>query len=306
MKYKAAGALLLFTVLFTGLWWMNIRATENPVSDDNIKALIKEKYHIYAVPLPDSLNFAGERVPLEFPYVREKLDKELLINVYWQSNTLLYIKRAAKFFPQIEPVLKDFSIPDDFKYIALAESGLQHITSPAGAKGIWQLMPTTARKYGLIVNKDIDERYNLEKATRAAALYFREAKKRFGSWTLAAAAYNRGMNGLEKAVTDQKETDYYKLFLNPETSRYVYRIVALKEILRHPDEYGFHVRKQDLYAPVPHKTLRISDSPIDWVETARRAGVSYGELRYMNPWIRSYSYANKNRDTFIVKIPLFK
>jgi len=305
MKIKTAGSLLLFGVLFAWIWFANIRATDNPVTDKGIRQLIKENYHVYAVPLPDTMYFAGERVPMEKPYVREKFDKELLINVYWQSNTLLYIKRTAKFFPVIEPILQRYGIPDDFKYIALAESGLQHVTSPAGAKGIWQLMPRTARKYGLIVNSDIDERYHLEKSTEAAARYFLEAKEKFGSWTLAAAAYNRGMGGLEKALNDQQESDYYKLYLNPETSRYIYRILALKEVLRHPDEYGFHVRKQDLYEPAPYHTIEVSGSPIDWVEVAKNMGISYGELRYMNPWIRSYSYENKAKDTFEVKIPLF-
>jgi len=283
-----------------------VRATEPVPPTENIRELLKKNYHVYAVPLPQKLDFAGEAVPLHYPYVRERLDKELLINTYWQSNTLLYIKRAAKFFPVIEPILRSYGIPGDFKYLALAESGLQHLKSPAGARGIWQLMPRTARKYGLIVNDYIDERYHLEKSTRAAALYLGEAREKFGSWTMAAAAYNRGMKGLEKAVTDQHETDYYKLYLNPETARYVYRILALKEIMRHPEDYGFHVREEDKYRPIPFKTIRIGGAPIDWVETARQYGISYGELRYMNPWIRSYEYPNKGLDTFEVKIPLFQ
>jgi len=222
MKIKTVATITGVGLVFLLVWIFTIRATDNPVTDKNIRQLIKEKYHVYAVPLPDTMDFAGEHVPVHLPYVREKFDKELLINVYWQSNTLLYIKRSAKFFPAIEPVLKKYGIPDDFKYIALAESGLQHVTSPAGAKGIWQLMPKTARKYGLIVNQDIDERYHLEKSTEAACRYFLEAKEKFGNWTLTAAAYNRGMNGLEKALADQEERNYYKLYLNPETSRYIY------------------------------------------------------------------------------------
>ncbi|NPA42651.1 MAG: lytic transglycosylase domain-containing protein [Chlorobi bacterium] len=281
-------------------------AEPDPDPSEDVRRLLREHYRIYAVPLPDSLDFAGEPVPLRYPYVRERLDKELLINVYWQSNTLLYIKRAAKYFPVIEPLLDSAGIPDDFKFVALAESGLQHVKSPAGARGIWQLMPETARKYGLIVNKDIDERYHLEKSTRAAARYLKNAKEKFGTWTLAAAAYNRGMQGLEKALTDQKETDYYKLYLNPETARYIYRIVALKEILRDPSAYGFHVREEDLYAIPPHKTVRVTGRPLDWVAIAKAHGISYGELRYMNPWIRSYAYPNKAGDTFEVKIPIFE
>ena len=297
---------VLVVVGTVSVYLFNIAATENPVNDKSIKEKIKEKYHVYAVPLPDSLDFAGELVPVEYPYVREKLDKDLLINMYWQSNTLLKIKRSAKYFPVIEPLLKKYGIPDDFKYLALAESGLDNVTSPAGAKGIWQLMPSTARKYGLIVNKDIDERYHLEKATEAACLYLKEAYLKFGSWTMAAAAYNRGMKGLEKAVADQNESDYYKLYLNDETARYLFRILALKEIITRQRDYGFYVRKQDLYTFPEYHTVSINASEIDWVGFARHHGISYGQLRYMNPWIRSYSYENKNNTEFLVKIPVFK
>jgi hypothetical protein len=298
--------LFSFLTVLAVIYLFNVNATGNPVNDKSIKEKIKEKYHVYAVPLPDTLDFAGEPVPMQYPYVREKLDKDLLINMYWQSNTLLKIKRAAKYFPIIEPILKKHGIPDDFKFLALAESGLDNVVSPAGAKGIWQLMPETARKYGLIVNKDIDERYHLEKATEAACKYLKEAYLKFGSWTLAAAAYNRGMKGLEKAIADQNETDYYKLYLNDETARYLYRILALKEIINHQRDYGFYVRKQDLYAFPGYKTVEINASEIDWTALAQHHGISYGQLRYMNPWIRSYSYENKNNTVFLVKLPVFK
>ncbi len=301
-KWFVVNIAIFFIVLY-GI--VSINATGNPVSDEAVKEKIKEKYHVFAIPLPDSLFFAGESVPLHLPYVREKLDKDLLINTYWQSNTLLKIKRAAKYFPIIEPILKQYHIPDDFKYLALAESGLENLTSPAGAKGIWQLMPQTARKYGLIVNKDIDERYHLEKSTRAACQYLNEAYLKFGSWTMAAAAYNRGMAGLEKAVSDQNESDYYKLYLNDETARYVYRILALKEIIENYPDYGFHVRKQDLYTYPDYYEISISGKIESWPALAQHYGISYGQLRYMNPWIRSYAYENKNNDTLIVKIPRF-
>ncbi len=297
----------LFSILTITLAiiFLGTGATENPVSDKAIKEKIKENYHVYAVPLPDSMDFSGETVPLEFPDVREKLDKELLINMYWQSNTLLKIKRTAKYFPVIEPILQKNGIPDDFKYLALAESGLDHVVSPAGAKGIWQFMPKTARRYGLTVNQDIDERYHLEKSTQAACQYFKDAYKKFGSWTLVAAAYNRGMQGLEKAIADQKENNYYKLYLNPETARYLYRILALKEIISHWEDYGFHIRKEDLYTFPRFTTVSVSAPVESWPEFARHYGISYGQLRYLNPWIRSYSYENKNKDTLILKIPLF-
>ncbi len=294
---------IFFLLMF--IFFISIQATENPVSNKSVKEQIKEKYHVFAVPLPDSLDFAGENVPLEFPYVKERLDKELLINMYWQSNTLLKIKRSAKYFPIIEPILKKYGIPEDFKYLAIAESGLEHVTSPAGAKGIWQFMPKTAKKYGLKVNPDIDERFNIEKSTEAACKYLLDAYKKFGSWTLAAAAYNRGMKGLEKAIADQNETDYYKLYLNPETARYIYRILAIKEIMKHPHDYGFRFRKEDLYQFPAYKTETIV-SPIEsWPSLAQYYGISYGQLRYMNPWIKTYSYDSKTPDTLIIKIPVF-
>jgi hypothetical protein len=299
-------SIILLMLLSGFLSVLLLSSTDNPVTDKSVKEQIRENYRIYAIPLPDSLEFAGETVPLEYPYVREKFDKELLINVYWQSNTLLKLKRAAKYFPVIEPILKKYHIPDDFKYLALAESGLEHVTSPAGAKGIWQLMPQTARKYGLRINDEIDERYNLEKSTRAACQYLSEAYKKFGSWTMAAAAYNRGMKGLEQAVSDQNETDYYKLYLNPETARYIYRIIALKEIIEHPSEYGFRFRKEDLYTFPAYKSIKITGTVDNWPDFASHYGISYGELRYLNPWIRDYSFRNKDQDTLIVKIPLFE
>ncbi len=289
--------LLLLPIFF-------VKAVDNPMTDDAIREAFKKNYRIYALPIPDSLTFAGEPVPLERPDVKEKLDKELLINVYWQSYGLLKFKRAAKYFPVIEPILKKYGIPEDFKYLAVAESNLENVTSPAGARGIWQLMPEIAKKNNMEVSKQVDERYHLEKSTEAACRYLLEAKEKFGSWTLAAAAYNRGMKGLENALTDQQADSYWNLYLNPETARYVYRILAIKEIMEHPQDYGFHFRDEDLYQPDKFKLITLDTNQIDWVELAKQNGISYYELRRLNPWIIDYEYNTKEKRRFDIKIPL--
>ena len=190
---------------------------------DNIQKSTGLYYEVKALKIPENLSFAGEKVPLNEPDVRERIDRELLVNVYWQSNTLLNIKRAHKFFPVIEPILKKYGIPDDFKYLAVIESGLLNVTSPSGAKGFWQIMPATAKEYGLEVNENVDERNHLEKSTEAACKYFLKAYEKFGSWSLVAGSYNAGMSGITKVQEIQKSNSYYDLYLNTETSRYVPR-----------------------------------------------------------------------------------
>ncbi|HLT51457.1 MAG TPA: lytic transglycosylase domain-containing protein, partial [Arenibacter sp.] len=198
-------------------------------------------YRITPIEIPEDLNFAGEAVPFEDPEIMERVDREFLVNAYWQSNALLLMKRAHKFFPIIEPILAKNGIPDDFKYLALAESGLQNVVSPAGATGFWQIMPATGREYGLEINKNVDERYHVEKSTEVACRYLKKSKERFGSWTLAAAAYNAGAGGIQKFMGIQKVDAYYDLLLGEETGRYVFRILAIKEILSNPEKYGFHL-----------------------------------------------------------------
>ncbi|MGB5370121.1 MAG: lytic transglycosylase domain-containing protein, partial [Flavobacteriaceae bacterium] len=208
-------------------------------------------YLITAIEIPVDLNFAGESVPLNDPEVMERVDREFLVNTYWQSNALLLMKRAHKYFPVIEPILAKNGVPDDFKYLALAESGLQNVVSPAGATGFWQIMKGTGRDYGLEVNDNVDERYHLEKATEVACRYILNSKEKFGTWTLAAASYNAGPAAIDKFMGIQKAENYYDLLLGEETGRYVFRIMAIKEILNVPEKYGFHLDPQDMYSAVP-------------------------------------------------------
>jgi hypothetical protein len=204
-------------------------------------------YSIYALPFPKELNFADEAVPVNKSYVRESYDREILVNTYWQSQTLLLIKRANRYFPVIEPILKEQGVPDDFKYLALIESGLMpRIVSPAGAAGIWQFMQSAAKEYGLEVNKEVDERYHLEKSTVAACRYLKKSYEKYGSWSIAAASYNAGPAGINTQLGKQKTNNNYDLLLGEETVRYVFRILAIKKIMEDPKSFGFYLKPDDL------------------------------------------------------------
>lgn len=260
-------------------------------------------YKVYALTIPENLDFAGEKMPLSDPDVYERMDRELLVNTYWQSNGLLMFKRANKFFPIIEPILEKNGVPDDFKYLALIESGLQNVVSPAGAKGFWQIMTSYGRESGLEINDNIDERNNLEKATKVACKYFLKAKKRFGNWTLAASSYHNGQFGVHKELERQKADNYYDLLLGEQSSRYVFRIVALKEIISNPEKYGYTFSDEDLYAPIP--TFKIAvDKPIPNIaEFAKKHGVNYKILKLHNPWLRENKLINRTGKLYYIELP---
>ena len=272
-------------------------------SDRDYRGAFKRHYKIFTPELPEKADFAGERVPLHDLLVRESLDREILAFTFMHSTTQQMFKRAHRYFPIIEPILKKNNIPDDFKFLAIAESNLGNATSPAGAEGVWQFLTSTGREYGLEVNSKIDERYNLIKATEAACKYLQEAHDSFGDWTLAAASYNRGFNGLERAVRNQKVTNYYDLYLNEETARYIYRILAAKEIWEHPTNYGFYMKESDFYPPIKTYTIVVDTTVEDLPEFARERGLTYRILREFNPWIHDYSLPNKSRRTYILTLP---
>ncbi len=282
-----------------------IFAVQKAPSDD---AVVKEKklindYNVYALSVPDELDFAGEKMPLNDPDVYERMDKELLVNTYWQSNGLLMFKRARKYFPVIEPILKKHGIPDDFKYLSVIESGLTNAVSPAGAKGFWQIMPATARENGLEVNDNVDERYHLEKATEVACKYLLKSKENLGSWTLAAAAYNAGNAGIGNRLKDQDEKSYYDLLLGEETGRYMFRIVALKEIINNPKKYGFNFNESDLYTEIPTEEV-IVDVPVkDFTAFAKEYDINYKILKIHNPWLREAHLNNSSRKKYSISIP---
>ena len=264
---------------------------------------VAPEYKISAIAIPENLNFAGEKVPQDDPEILERIDREFLVNTYWQSNALLLMKRAHKYFPIIEPILARHGVPDDFKYLAVAESGLQNVVSPKGATGFWQIMRTTGREYGLEVNANVDERYHLEKATEVACRYLRRSKEKFGSWTLAAAAYNAGPGGVNKQLTIQKADDYYDLLLGQETGRYVFRILAIKEILSNPETYGFEIAKEDLYDPIPTFTVEVDEPVTNFADFAAEYGINYKILKRHNPWLRQPHLNNVTKKKYAIAIP---
>jgi len=262
------------------------------------------RYSVYAVPIPDQMEFAGEQVPLEDLEVRERVDRELLVNTYFQSATVLSMKRAARWFPVFEPILKQYGVPDDFKYLAVIESGLANVVSPAQAAGFWQFVESTGKAYGLRIEEGIDERYDPVRSTHAACRFLLDAKKEFGSWAMAAAAYNMGTNGLRKQVQQQGLSQYYELWLNQETSRYLPRLIATKYILEHPGGYGYRMSAAQKYGPLPNRTLKVDTAVKDLPTFARSIGLTYKILRSCNPWIRSYALPAPPKETpYIFRIP---
>lgn len=282
---------------------ISINAVQDAPTDENLEKKIVNDYNVYALPIPDKLDFAGEPVPLSNPDIRERIDRELLVNAYWQSNGLLLFKRANKYFPQIEPLLKKYGLPDDFKYLAVAESALEYKSSPAGASGIWHFMKGTGVEYGLEINDYVDERYDLEKATMVAAEYLKKSKEKFGSWTMAAASYNAGVAGMNRQINRQKETSYYDLLLNDETSRYVFRIIAIKEIMTHPEKYGFNFRPKDLYGAIPTFKVKVNTPVDDWAEWVKQYGINYKILKIHNPWLRDTFLKNASGKEYFIEIP---
>lgn len=294
----------LFVISLIGLAKFFSFSTYEVSDDQSFMNHFNSKYSIFSLPKPAAdIHFADERVPLEDPNIWERFDKELLKNTYWQSNTLLLHKRAHKYFPIIEPILKEYQVPDDLKYLALIESGLENVVSPAGATGFWQIMKATAKDYGLEVNNEVDERYHLEKSTRLACQFFLDAKEKFGSWTLSAAAYNMGRAGLQKQINRQKAHNYYDLLLNKETSRYVFRILAVKEIIENPKQYGFQLRKKDLYHHVPTYKVAVDTAVAHWADFAHQHAINYKLLKLHNPWLRQKNLKNSNRKTYEIEIP---
>ena len=260
-------------------------------------------YKIHALNVPHEVVFAGETMQLEEADLRERMDKELLVNTYWQSNTILMIKRANKFFPKIEKILKEEGVPDDFKYLALIESGLENVTSSAGAKGFWQILRTTGRELGLEVNSNVDERYNVELATRTACAYLKKAKERLGTWTLAAASYNRGMAGIQRLLYKQQVDNYYDLLLGTETKRYIFRILAVKAIVEAPQRYGFFIDEAQMYAPLEYKTVKVDTAITNIASFSKQMGVNYKTMKLYNPWLLQNHLNNKSRKLYHIALP---
>lgn len=296
--YSLTGIICLAAVLKLFSYAVDYEGNSSAQPADTSK-----NFSVFSVQIPREVNFAGEPVPLGIIDVYERLDRELLVNTYWQSQTFLFHKRAYKYFPIIEPILKKYGIPDDFKYLALVESGFTNIVSPAGATGFWQLMEATATDKGLEINEEVDERYHIEKSTEAACKYILEAYKQLNSWTLVAASYNMGIGGISGQLERQKVKNYYDLLLNEETSRYVFRALAVKLIITDPKKYGYYITTKDVYKPVITYTVAVDTGITDLATFAASQGVNYKILKIFNPWLRKNFLTNAEHKKYMITLP---
>ena len=295
-------SVIAFSVIIGGLFFsshpegVNNRFVQTPTGPQEV--------YFTAAQLPEKLDFAGEAVPLENFDVKESLDRELLSVTNFHSQELLYLKKTNRYFSIIEPILKKNEVPDDFKFLALAESGfLDKIISPAGAVGIWQFMKSAAMENGLEVNEEVDERYHIEKATQAACNYLKNSFEKYKSWTLVAASYNAGIGGMNRQIEVQDSKNYYDLLLNEETSRYVFRILALKLVVSEPEKYGFRMSEREKYPIIPFSEVKVTGSVNSFTDFARANNVNYKLLKQFNPWLRQPYLKNPKGKTYIVKIP---
>jgi membrane-bound lytic murein transglycosylase D len=253
--------------------------------------------------IPATVTFAGEKMPLDNFDTRESLERELLTSAYRHSSTILIIKRANRYLPVIEKILKKNDIPDDFKYLVAAESEYSNVISPAGATGFWQIMKETGREEGMEINDIVDERYDIEKSTQFACEYFRKSYEKYGNWTLAAASYNGGRAAMDEQIQIQKQTNYYDLLLSEETSRYIFRAVAYKLVISDPESYGFEIKKDELYAPLNYFEVSVDTAITDFSKFAEKYGTNYKLLKFLNPWLRKPYLTPRAGKSYMIKIP---
>ena len=293
-------ASLLVAFSFGSFWKFS---PESGAMASDFESEMREHAPVIAPKAPKALKLFGEQVPLGDFGIAESLDQELVVNTYRHSSTILYIKRASRWFPVIEPILEAEGVPDDFKYLAVIESGLSQAVSPAGASGFWQFMKGTAQEFGLEVSSTVDERYHVEKATRAACQYLKDAHERFGSWVLAAASYNMGMAGVAGALEDQGVASYWDLYLNEETSRYIFRLLALREVMGKPDQFGFFLSNQDMYGPWETREVVVDQTIEDLAAFALEQSTTLKSLKSLNPWLRADRLDVPQGEAYNVKIP---
>jgi hypothetical protein len=300
--FSIIGFLTIIILLFGVVFKLFIFSSSPKDSDAKYYKEMHDNYIIYSPKIPQHLEFAGEKVPLERNDVRRALDYELLKVMYWHSETILYIKRKEWVFRIVEPILKKYGVPDDFKYLLVTESGMVNVVSPSQASGYWQIMKPTALDYGLVVNDEVDERFDLEKSTEAACKYLLDSYKIFGNWTLAAASYNVGRDHMKAKIQKQKQHLFYDLLLNRQTSRYLYRILAFKLVLSNPRDYGFYIRKKDCYKEPKVRVIKVDKDIPDLVEFALHYKTTYRMVKILNPWLRSDKLTNLDK-VYYIKIP---
>ena len=259
--------------------------------------------NIHDIELPKTLDFCGESVPLDRFYVRESLEREIIVNSYRHSNTILLLKRTTRWFPVIEPILRKNNLPEDFKYLAMIESDLTNVVSPSKAVGFWQFLEGTGKQYGLEIYKEVDMRYNQELETQIACDFLKDLYAKFGSWTLSAAAYNCGGGKVSRSIEEQHVSSYYDLLLPAETERYIYRILAFKLITQNPEKYGFHISDEGWYQPLEYKTITVTETIEDLAQFAIDKGTNLKMLKYYNPWLRSNKLTISEGNSYQIKLP---
>lgn len=303
LRHKKILIALLSIIVLTSIFELIAFYNSTKKIDSNYEDYFSENYNSFKVTIPKNMTFAGEKVPVKEPGVRKAIARELQKNIYEQTHSLFLHKRASRWFPVIEPILKKNDIPEDFKYLAIVESQLTNSVSPQGATGFWQLIDVTARGYGLEITSEVDERYHVEKSTEAACKYFKEAYKMFNNWTLVAASYNRGMGGIQSQLNKQNTENYYKLLLTAETARYIYKVLAVKEILARPHVYGYKISKKDLYGVPSLKKITIDSTIHDLTAFAIAQGYDRETLINLNPWLLSNSLTNTNKKKYVIVFP---
>ncbi|CAN5215824.1 lytic transglycosylase domain-containing protein [soil metagenome] len=274
-----------------------------PTSDKDYKDLFYSDYKLNGVTIPKNLNYCWEKVPVDNPKIKKALENEFYRNAFDQPSTLILHKKAARWFPLIESILKKNGVPDDFKYVAILESGLTNSTSQSGSGGFWGLMPSVARDYGLQVDEQVDERFNIEKSTEVACQIVKDGYKFFGNWTLATAAYDVGNGALSKQMEIQNTKNYYEMDLNNETAMYIYRLLAFKEIISRPEAYGYNIPKRSLFSPIPTFAVKIDSSITDLSGFAYLNGSNYIVLKTMNPWLLKSDLKNPEHKKYTILFP---
>jgi membrane-bound lytic murein transglycosylase D len=292
---------LAFLLLFS-LGYLLIKTTWSTPSANTV-SFSDNNFYVLDLSIPANLDFCGEKIPSNNYEIRDDLKKEFFSSSYWKSNSMILFRRAQKWFPYIEPILQKEGVPDDFKYLAVIESHLSNITSPAGASGFWQLLPGSARNYGLEVNNEVDERFHVEKATHAACLHIKDAYKVFKNWTLSAAAYNRGIGGIISALRRQRTDNYFDLLLNRETGSFVYRILAYKTLFSSPGHFGIKKKKWAYFPKIPMKAVRVDSSIHNLEAFAAYAGTDKATLKAFNPWLLGDVLTNTSQKTYEIRIP---
>lgn len=258
---------------------------------------------IHDIELPKTLDFCGEPVPMDRFYVRESLERELLANAHLHTSTLLVMKRTTRWFPVIEPIMRKSNIPEDFKYLAMTESALTNAVSPAKAVGFWQFLEGTGKQYGLEINKEVDRRYDQEMETQAACSFLNDLYRRFGSWTLSAAAYNCGGGRISRTIEEQQVNSYYDMLLPNETERYVFRILAFKILMSDPKKFGYQISDDGWYQPLDYKTITVTESIDNLAQFAVDQGTNLKMLKYYNPWLRSNTLTISTGNSYVIKLP---